>query len=167
MAEKEFDLKFAAMLTGDKAAFTDVYNEIKKPVFTVIYRVVSDRDKAEDVMQDLFLRLLRHGVNSPVKNPRAYIFQMAHNMALDEVKKKESEELSDEMTDGTDVFDISCVGLDIESALARLPLPERETVSLHLTAGLKFREIAKMKRVPLGTVLSRYNSAIKKLRRML
>jgi len=167
MAEKEFDLKFAAMLTGDKAAFTDVYNEIKKPVFTVICRVVSDRDKAEDVMQDLFLRLLRHGVSSPVQNPRAYIFKMAHNMALDEVKKKESDELSDEMSDGTDIAEVSCARLDIESALSQLPLNEREAVSLHLTAGLKFREIAKMKRVPLGTVLSRYNSAIKKLRRML
>ena len=167
MEEKVFNGKFKAMLAGDKAAFAEIYNEIKTPVFTVICRIVGKRDDAEDVMQDLFLRLLRHGVSSPVKNPRAYIFQMAHNMALDEVKKKESEELSDEMTDGTDVFDISYVRLDIESALARLPLPERETVSLHLTAGLKFREIANMKRVPLGTVLSRYNSAIKKLRRML
>lgn len=167
MVQKEFNLKFAAMLTGDKAAFTDVYNEIKTPVYTIIYRVVSNRDKAEDIMQDLFLRLLGHGVSSPVKNPRAYIFKMAHNMAIDEVKKKEGEELSDEMPDETDAYAISCARLDIESALSQLPLCEREAVSLHLTAGLKFREIAKMQDVPLGTVLSRYNAAIKKLRRML
>ena len=154
-------MRFAAMLTGDKAAFTDVYNEIKTPVFTVIYRVVGDRDKAEDIMQDMFLRLLGRGVDSPVQSPRAFLFKMAHNMALDEVRKKTSDALDDEMPDGSDVAET------LDSALARLSIAEREAVTLHVSAGLKFREIAKIQNVPLGTVLSRYDSAIKKLRRML
>ena len=167
MEQKEFKGKFEAMLTGDKAAFTDIYNEIKTPVFTVIYRTVGNRDASEDVMQELFLRLLRRDGISEVKNPRAYIFMMAHNMALDEVKKKTTEALDEEMKDETDHAENICVKMDVESALARIPPAERETVTLHLSAGLKFREIAKMLGLPLGTVLSRYNSAIKKLRMML
>lgn len=167
MDQKDFNMRFAAMLTGDKAAFTDVYNEIKTPVFTVIYRIVGDRDKAEDIMQDMFLRLLGRGVDSPVQTPRAFLFKMAHNMALDEVRKKTSDALDDKMPDGSDVAETLCSRLDIDSALARLSIAEREAVTLHVSAGLKFREIAKIQNVPLGTVLSRYGSAIKKLRRML
>lgn len=167
MEQKDFNREFAAMLTGDKAAFTNIYTEIKTPVFTVIYRVVGRRDTAEDVMQELFLRLLRHKTDGPVHNPRAYIFKMAHNMALDEVRKRECDELSEDISDKTDIAEISCSRLDIESAMARLSTQERETVALHLTAGLKFREISDIQGIPLGTVLSRYNSAVKKLRQML
>lgn len=167
MDQKEFKMKFAAMLTGDKAAFTDVYKEIKTPVFTVIYRIVGDRDKAEDIMQEMFLRLLGRGVDSPVQSPRAFLYKMAHNMALDEVRKKQDDALDDDMPDRADAFETLCTRLDIDSALDRLSLSEKETVTLHVSAGLKFREIARVQGVPLGTVLSRYDSAIKKLRRML
>ncbi len=167
MDKKEFNGKFEAMLAGDKAAFADIYNDMKTPVFTVIYRIVGTRDDAEDVMQDMFLRLLRHNITSPVLNPRAYIFMMAHNMAVDKVRKKGFEELTDDIPDYSDMSYRSCVKMDVESALARLPLEERETVALHLSAGMKFREIAKILNLPLGTVCSRYNSALKKLRQML
>ena len=77
------------------------------------------------------------------------------------------EELPEDLPDDGDATYASCVRLDVESALAALPLGEREAVSLHLSAGLKFREIAKILGVPLSTVFSRYDSAIKKLRQML
>jgi len=167
MEEKVFNSKFEAMLTGDRAAFADIYDDIKTPVFTVIYRIVGKRDDAEDVMQDLFLRLLRHNISSPVLRPRAYIFMMAHNMAVDKVRKKGFEELTDDIADGGDMTYHACMKMDMEDALARLPLGEREAVLLHLSAGLKFREIAKILNLPLATVFSRYNSALKKLRQML
>lgn len=167
MEEKVFNGKFKAMLAGDKAAFAEIYNEIKTPVFTVIYRIVGKRDDAEDVMQDVFLRLLRHDASAPVLRPRAYIFMMAHNMAVDKVRKKGFEELPEDLPDGDDTIYGSCVRMDVESALAALPLGEREAVLLHLSAGLKFREIAKILGVPQSTVFSRYDSAIKKLRQML
>ena len=167
MDEKVFKSKFAEMLTGDKSAFTDIYNDIKTPVFTVILRLVQNRAEAEDIMQELFLRLLRHGKDDGIKNPRAYIFMTARNIAIDSLRKKGFEELSEEIPDSADNEYASCQRMDIESALAKLSIKEREIVSLHLNAGLKFKEIAAIQDIPLGTALFRYNSAIKKLRGLL
>lgn len=167
MDEKVFKSKFAAMLTGDKTAFTDIYNEMKTPVFTVILRIVQNRAEAEDLMQELFLRLLRHGKDDNIKNPRAYLFMTARNLAIDSLRKYSGEELPEDMPDNrSDELD-SCRKLDVESAFAKLSTAERETVVLHLNAGFKFREIAKIQNIPLGTALFRYNSAVKKLRDLL
>ena len=167
MDEKVFKSKFAEMLTGDRSAFTDIYNELKTPVFTVIFRMVQNRADAEDVMQELFLRLLRHGKDDGIKNPRAYVYMTARNMAIDSLRKKGFEELSEDIPDNTDGESDSCCKMDIETALSKLNVKEREIVSLHLNAGLKFKEIAAIQNIPLGTALFRYNSAIKKLRRLL
>lgn len=167
MEEKAFESKFAAVLTGDKAAFTDIYNEIKTPVFTVIFRIVQNRAESEDIMQDLFLRLLKHGKDDTIKHPRRYIFVMARNLAFDALRKKQPESLDESMPDTSPLPEDSCDRADIEAALAHLTLSQRDTVTLHVTLGMKFREIAKMQKVPLGTVLYRYNSAIKKLQKLL
>jgi DNA-directed RNA polymerase specialized sigma24 family protein len=123
------------MLNGDKRVY-DVYNEIKTPVFTVIY-ALSEKDRAEDIMQDMFLRLLVEESILSVQSPRAFLFKMAHNMALDEVRKKTSDALDDEMPDGSDVADTLCSRLDIDSALARLSIAERKRDAPR-SAGLKF-----------------------------
>ena len=57
--------------------------------------------------------------------------------------------------------------LDIERALDQLDEPKRRIVTLHINAGLKFREIAEIMDIPLGTAIWRYNDAIKRLRELL
>lgn len=167
MDEKVFKSKFAAMLTGDKVAFTDIYNEMKTPVFTVILRIVGGRADAEDIMQDLFLRLLRHGEDNSVKNPRAYMFTMAHNMAIDFIRKKKTEELDENLADSFSAVDNSCEKADIERAISRLTPEQRTVITLRINVGLTFGEISKILSLPVGTVAARYYSAVGKLKKML
>lgn len=156
------------MLTGDKAAFTDVYNEMKNPVFTIIFRIVGSRAEAEDIMQDLFLRLYRSSPPEKIRNPRAYVFMTARNMAIDSVRKPECAGLDDELPcDDALTEDYVSERADIDSALSSLSLAERETVTLHINGGMKFREISVITGDPLGTVLWRYNTAISKLKKLL
>jgi RNA polymerase sigma-70 factor (ECF subfamily) len=55
----------------------------------------------------------------------------------------------------------------LTAALAQLPLEQRETIVLHLNGGMKFKEIAKMQKIPLSTVQGRYRYGLDKLRTIL
>lgn len=166
MRNNEFESKFALMLTGDEEAFTYVYNETKKPVYTIINRIVNNRCESEDIMQDLFLRLISKKDLDKVKNPRAYIFMMARNMAIDSLRKEHPDYLEEDVADmDSSSFDEQvCLTSSIEDAILQLSIKEREVITLHINAGMKFREISDYLGEPPGTLQSRYNSAIKKLR---
>lgn len=151
---------------GDMDAFFEIYEELKIPIYTIIYRILYDHMRSEDVMQDIFVLLFKTPPSFHIKNPRAWIFQMARNLAIDCKRKiKESEPLSSETATGNFSFEnMVNTRLDIEVALKSLPMEDREIVTLHLNGGLKFREIEKLINKPLGTVLWRYQKSINKLR---
>ena len=144
---------------GDRTAFEALYHEMNVPVYTVLVRITRDRNLSEDLLQEFFLKVFR---TPPVdaKNPRAYLFRMAHNLALDALRR---EKPTEELPDAPATAGIPYSQLELELAFAALPLPERQIAALHLYAGLKFREIAEICGYPLGTVLWRYRRAISQL----
>ena len=153
------------MHTGDKAAFEGIYQELKTPVFTIIFRILYDRAYSEDITQEVFLRIYRSPPEPRIQNPRAWIFQIARNLAIDSKRKPMQAPLVDEVeADGRFAEEAIVFGLDMERALQSIPIDAREIVTLHVNAGLKFKEIAKMLDIPLGTVLWKYQKAIKSLR---
>ncbi|MFI3163919.1 MAG: sigma factor, partial [Bacillota bacterium] len=86
MTDKELQLILSRMANSDVNALAEVYGDMKIPIFTIIYRIVGNKAEAEDVMQEFFVRLYKNAQNITVKKPRAYIFQMARNMALDNLR---------------------------------------------------------------------------------
>lgn len=165
MDNQKLKLLLKDLENGDIGVFFEIYEELKIPVYTIIYRILYDHMMSEDVMQDILLRLFK-APPLHIENPRAWIFQMARNLAIDCKRKiKTSEQLSNE-TEASNfpLEDVVSTRLDIEVALKSLSLEDREIVTLHLNGGLKFREIAKLTNKPLGTVLWRYRKSINKLR---
>lgn len=154
---------------GNIDSFTRIYEELKVPVYTIIYRILYDHMMSEDVMQDIFVRLYKAPPPLHIENPRAWIFQMARNLAIDYKRKtKYCEPLSHEVeSKDFEVEGIVNTRMDIESALKKLLSEDREIVTLHLNGDMKFREIAQLTNKPLGTVLWRYQRSIKKLREFL
>jgi RNA polymerase sigma factor (sigma-70 family) len=162
------DSGLAALLVGDKTAFDRVYQELKTPIFTVIYRITQERMLAEDVMHDVFVKLFQASPSAQIENPRAWIFRMARNLAIDSVRKTKAYALPEDMADdSTRMEDTVIERTDVETAIHRLTREEREIVTLHLNAGLKFREIAEIIESPLGTVLWKYKKAIGAMRNYL
>lgn len=149
---------------GDKAAFTQIYNDLKTPVYTIILRIVQSVDVAEEVTQDVFVKLFTSPPNSSVRNPRAWIFRMARNLAIDALRKRKRTDIDDESLEDADRYESIISRIDIEKAMARLPEQEREIVSLHLTAELTFGEIAGIVGLSVPSTYRRYRSAIKTLR---
>lgn len=166
MNNHDLKLLLEEVHSGNKAAFFKIYEELKIPIYTIIFRILYDHKMAEDVMQDIFLRIFESPPLPHIEKPRAWIFQMARNLAIDCKRKiKENKTLTDEIKSPESLLEnVISTRIDIESALIGLPLEDREIVTLHLNADLKFKEIAELTNQPLGTVLWRYQKAIRKLR---
>ena len=82
MNNEQLKILFTKIRNKDKEAFTTVYNEMKFPVFTVIYRIVNNKEIVEDITQEVFVRLFVSTPDPSVKNIRAWIFTLARNLAI-------------------------------------------------------------------------------------
>lgn len=149
---------------GNDEVFYELYEELKTPVYTIIFRILYDEQLSEDVMQETFIRVYRSlsSKKSDIKNPRAWIFQISRNLAIDHKRKQiEIQQLTDDVIDARWSLEASVSSrIDIELALLQLSQEDREIVTLHLSGDLKFREIAELIDRPLGTVLWRYRKAV-------
>lgn len=163
MTNDELNRELSMLSHGDKSAFEKIYQEFHTPVFTIILRMTQNKPLAEDILQEFFVKLYCEPPQSP-SNPRAYIFQMARNLAIDEMRKQPKALSMDDCEEPTQSpWSYHNTRLDIESAMGQLTLEEREIVTLHINGNLKFREIAAITNIPLGTVLWRYQKTIKRL----
>ena len=80
MYEMNLNEYFSRVRNGDKEAFAQIYDELEKPVFTIVSRIVQSKEIAEDVTQDIFVKLFVSPPDSSIRNPRAWIFQMTRNL---------------------------------------------------------------------------------------
>lgn len=152
---------------GDESAFEEIYNQTQKTVYYIALSVVKERSLAEDVMQTVYLNVLKNAKQYRAgTNAAAWIARITKNEALNLIKKRRRVSYLDERvnvqlfgTGHTDDY-----GLLVD--LARRILPEDEFAILMLVAaaGYKRREIARMLDMPLNTVTWKFNNATKKMR---
>lgn len=166
MTENEFNEYFQNMIHGNIDSFSNIYEDTKKPVYTIIFRILGNRDDSEDIMQDLYLKLFNLPPETNISKPRAYIFSMARNMAYNQLRKKTSDELNEDYVDVeySNMEDIICTNITLNEAMKKLSRIDIDIISLKINGDLKFREIANIVHLPIGTVLSKYYSAIKKIK---
>ena len=162
MYERRLDNLMKEVTQGSERAFEELYEGMKRGVFALAYSYLRNYEDAEDVLQQTFLTVKRKAYLYRVgTDARAWIFQIAKNAALDELRKrkqrKEGELLREEGVETPVVF--------LDELTARLSEEEREIVIMHAVWGYKHKEIAEEKGLPLGTVTWKYNEAIKKLRK--
>jgi RNA polymerase sigma factor (sigma-70 family) len=157
--------KLLALQNGNRLVFEEIYNQLKTPVYTIILRIIQDKALSEDILQDVFVKLYQSPPKPPIKNPRAYIFQMARNLAIDNLRKQpqftDLDSIEHLIYRPTEDFSMK---MDINHAMKTLSLQENQIVSLHINGELKFREIADTMDIPLGTVLWKYQKAVERLR---
>ncbi len=166
------DLKkaFENFINGDKNSFEEIYNEIKQPVFVIIFRIVLQKELAEDIMQELFMKIFVSPPDKSVSNLRAYIFQMARNLSIDALRSNGGirwEDVNDFDGSNDGGLERFILGLDVEKAMVKLQRLEREIISLHINGELTFLEISKIVGLSLPSVYRKYCKGIKTLRKEL
>ena len=88
MNNEELHKKLVALQNGDKIVIEEIYKHLKKPMYTIILRITQDEALSEDILQEVFVKLYQSPPKSLIRNPRAYIFQIVRNLAIDSVKKQ-------------------------------------------------------------------------------
>lgn len=158
---------FISIRSGNTEAFTELYEAYKKPVFTVLWRIVASKEMAEDLTHDLFIKLFINPPTPSVKNMRAYVFKMARNLALNALRSKRNTEI--ENVQNHPMRDLSGIELrmDLDVAISLLGDCERQVLALHLNADLTFLEISKIMDQSLPATYRTYKRALKMLQNTL
>lgn len=162
---------------GDPAALGDLYDRYGRLVFSVALRVTGDRQSAEEITQDTFLRLWQQAARyAPERGScAAWLVTIAHRRSIDELRSRRGASrrreavLPDLVIDeqGIDLADLSQLRVDLQSALAELPDAQRATIELAFFGGLTRQEIAAQAACPLPTVHTRLRLGMEKLRAIL
>jgi RNA polymerase sigma-70 factor (ECF subfamily) len=156
---------------------TVIFEELGRPVFRYVRSFVRDVPVARDVTQEVFVRLCTElSAGRPVSDPRAWLFRVAHNLAIDEQRRQRSREAHERPSDGTDFeFLLSDPAPNAEHELLRRErhgwlraamqgLSAQERRCLFLRAqGLRYREIGEVLDIKIPTVVTFLTRAIQKL----
>jgi RNA polymerase sigma-70 factor (ECF subfamily) len=178
----ELDRKeVAAIADGDQAAFGRVYDRYHRLVFALALRVLGDRTGAEEVAQDVFLRLWHRAVDfDPARGDLAgWLVTVTRNRAIDRLRSRQRRESSawTPMPESPDAaawlspqFSTAPAVATLESAqrvgqvLAALPEAQRRIIELAYYEGYSQSEIATLLKLPLGTVKTWTRTALTTLR---
>jgi RNA polymerase sigma-70 factor (ECF subfamily) len=157
----------------DPEALGAVYDALSPALFRYAFRLLGEAQVAEDVVAESFSRLMtavRHG-GGPQVYLRAYLYRVAHNLAMDHHRASPSLTLDDgalQLTAeaGTQDDDVR-ERLAARQALWRLTAEQRQVIVLKFYQGLSNEEVAAALNKPVGAVKSLQHRALDALRRML
>jgi len=155
---------------GDGTAFERLYDSYHRLVFGIALRMLGDATMAEDLTQNVFLKVWSSPDAFRDGNFGAWIARVARNRSLDVLRSRslrdESEIPADLAEPGT-LDDAVFTRLDsqrVRSALATLPDEQRSPIEMGFFGGITHDEIAKRTGIPLGTIKTRIRTGLRKLR---
>ena len=170
----------ASLADGDQSAMAELYDRHSSAVFGLAFRVTRDRALAEEVTQEAFLGIWRNAARYDASRGavRAWIMVIAHNRAIDAVRRRRPAVLSFDQDNGLvetlpqllDVWSEVSAKFDaasVKRAFAKLPAPQSQSLELAYFSGLTQSEIAAATATPLGTVKSRVRLGLIHLREAL
>lgn len=156
----------ARIAAGEREALAQLYQHSRTAVYGFALSIMKQRADAEDVLQDTYLQVWQGAEGYRAQGrPMAWLMTIVRNLALDRLRERlRTAELPPEDWQLTDDPALTQEDrLTLEALLGQLSDEERQIVTLHAIAGLKHREIAALLKLPLSTVLSKYNRSMKKL----
>ena len=156
----------------DDGQFEMLYTRYANDVLRVSYFYLGDRQQAEDVTQDVFVRLLTHAPELEPGTEKAWLLKVALNRCRDLwraawVKRVVLGSPAMELTPAPDQMEDRLERQELMAAIRRLPTDFRDVILLHYYQGYGIAEIAKMLDVPEGTISSRLSRGRKKLEEIL
>lgn len=168
--EHDLNQHLLRLKAGDSSHFSEFYALTKSLIYYTILPMIKDVGLTEDLMQDVYIKVIENIQRKTNQGSSiAYLLTIARNIALNELKKRQREQLYDRQVVEMSIGQKEYIQLDpspiIQKMYRLLSDIEIEIVTQHVLNDLSFKEISQMIKQPLGTVLWRYNQAIKKLQK--
>jgi RNA polymerase sigma-70 factor (ECF subfamily) len=183
--EREDESLAKRVADGDAIALEQLYDRYGQAVYSLALRIVRDPATAEELTQEVFLRLWRYAATYEPTRGRfsGWLLGITHNLALNEVRRWQSRPQKAELPDDTDderAYDPVDESADsaeaawlnirregIVRALKQLPEAQRRAIELAFFGGYTHLEIANMLGDPLGTIKSRIRIGMQRLKQLL
>ena len=181
MTDEELALSY---VTGNNKAFDLLLSRTQSKLFSYILFVVRDRDRADDVFQETFVKAiakLHEGRYTTSGKFLAWLMRIAHNVIMDNYRENRSKGTVDVAGDN-DLSNISSESLldsnieseyvntqvlsDVKKMMNMLPTAQREVVFMRYYQNMAFKEIAEVTGVSINTSLGRMRYALLNMRRM-
>jgi RNA polymerase sigma-70 factor (ECF subfamily) len=175
--------------SGREAAFRELVRRYQRPVFSLIYRMVRDRELAEDLAQETFIKVLNAIERyRPEFKFSSWIFKIANNATIDHLRRKELDTLSleggpdattpdrieatalkigDTTENPLEELEARELGSAIERAVATLRPEYKACIILRHVEGRPYEEISEILDLPLGTIKTYIHRARAELRELL
>ena len=175
-------VELARMITGCRSGDADCFARIvdlyAARCYGYFYRLTGDRDLSDELLSELFIRLVQKIGSYKGGAFESWLFRIARNIFHDHLRGKQrrkkllaarqAELAWDSPPSEQPRSDTSDEQIDkLQSQLNRLDADTRELIMLRFYSGLSFKEIASLRSEPLGTALSKLHRALKKLRELM
>lgn len=170
-------------LKGDTYAFSSLLNRHKAKIYSSIYLLVKDEYMAEDIFQDVFIRVIesfRKGTYVENGKFLPWVIRIAHNMCMDHfrktkrtptIKTSENNDLFEQYGFAEPAIDVKLMGYErndfVKNAIDKLPQEQREIIILRHFANLSFKDIANLSGISINTALGRMRYALMNIRKFL
>lgn len=171
-------------LSGDRNAISELIERHSRRVRDYIHMMVKDRDAAEDIFQETFVKAVRvidEGRYADNGKFLSWVLRIAHNQVIDYFRARRQDRSVNETEAGYDVLGSlrlsegtvedalvsEQIARDIRALVELLPAEQREVVMMRYFSNLSFKEIAEQTDVSINTALGRMRYALINLRRMI
>jgi RNA polymerase sigma-70 factor (ECF subfamily) len=153
-----------------------LYDEHAPSLFAFLLNLTRDENDTRDLLQELFVKIAREpALLENVSNERAFLIRLAHNSAIDLIRRRDVRERTKEnfIAERVSLFapandpDVKFFRQELAEALGELPEDQRAVVHLKLWEGLTFEAIAEALEISPNTAASRYRYGLDKLRERL
>lgn len=164
---------------GDEQAFTALFYAYKDLLYSFLLGIVRSEDKADDLLQDVFLKLWNNRQNADtIESLNGYLYNMTKNIALDNLRRLSKEyAIMEDMQSFTvnkeedftpaDILIEKELDSRLKKAIDQLPQQQKKVFILRHHIGLKHEEIATMLNLSVSTSKNTTKNAIDNLRRIL
>jgi RNA polymerase sigma-70 factor (ECF subfamily) len=157
-------------IDGESEALEMIFNRHKEKIFTSIFLLVKDKYVAEDIFQDVFIRVIdtvRSGRYTEEGKFLPWAMRIAHNLCVDHFRKVKRTPTVRSSED-QDIFEMLRQSHDrIRRMIEMLPADQREVIILRHYAELSFKEIAALTNCSINTALGRMRYGLINLRKMM
>ena len=162
--------------TGDPDAFATLYDRHSRAAFSLAYRMMGDKQAAEDLLQDAFLKVWRGATSYRTERGslRTWILSIVHNRGIDQLRStasrrrtQEKVEASSPVSQPSEAFAATWRNTQreqVREALGTLPEEQLKILELAYFSGYTHVEISELLGLPLGTVKGRMRLGLKKIR---
>jgi RNA polymerase sigma-70 factor, ECF subfamily len=162
--------------TNEAGAFAALYDRHARAAYSLAYRMMGERQVAEDIVQDAFLKAWRAATSYRAErgSVRSWLLSIVHNRSIDQLRStasrrrmQEKVEASAPRSQPSEAFSESWRNSQrerVREALKTLPRDQMKVLELAYFSGYTQKEIAQLLGLPLGTVKGRMRLGLKKMR---